>query len=170
LSGIGRADLVALSGSGHYAEDGDGATKELSGRVTLSSTLAFAEGVFAATSFPGSALALLAPSSELKSQLVELRPFGAASVASEGGRTAVIGGLVPYADYEAGVELPKSPPDAQPVPASIELRPEYRSIAVLRVGLAPSIAIRGTLVDASMVPVANIGSVVAMPAPEGGKL
>jgi hypothetical protein len=65
-------------------------------------------------------------------------------------------GLLPYSSYAAGVELPDSPPDARPDPTSIVIEPAYRSVSVVRVGLAPSIAVRGRLVDERGRPIANM--------------
>lgn len=161
LSGRARTGAIAVAGSGRYYRDGEGGGSELSGRASASTTLAFADGAFAATSESGSALAILLPSSELRGQRVEFRPADCIPTSSDSGRAAAVTGLTPYVDYVAQIELPASSPDARPSPSSVELRPEYRSIALVRVGLAPSIAVRGVLTDPSGARVANMpGDVV----------
>jgi hypothetical protein len=137
LSGTARTGSAAFSGSGRYFRNNSDGSSELSGRASASTTIAFADGELAATSAPGAALAILIPSSELRGQKVELRPINGVPTASASGRPTVVSGLTPYNDYIAQFELPASSPDARPNPSSVELSPEYRSIALIRVGLAP---------------------------------
>ncbi len=156
LSGTAQNDLVSLGLSGNYTSADEGDVSVRGASVSAMTTLAFADGVFAATSAPGSALAILAPAKELRGQRVELRPLGGMPVTSKSGRPVAAGGLAPYSSYTAGIELPQSPPDERPDPASVSLSPAYRSISVIRVGIAPSIAVRGLLVDAAGAPVVNL--------------
>ncbi len=157
FSATGRTDVAIFSGSSRYFMSADGQSSELSGSLGLSTTLAFADGYIAATGSPSPALAILVPSSDLRGQRVDLHPMsGGGGATSPSGWAAIVNGLTPYTDYVAGVELPQSPPDTRPNLSSIEFMPQYRSIAVIRVGLAPSIAIRATLVDDEKAPVANM--------------
>jgi outer membrane usher protein len=52
--------------------------------------------------------------------------------------------------------LPESSPDIRPEPSSVTVSPTYRSVAVVRVGIAPSLTIIGTLIDSDGNPVANM--------------
>lgn len=156
LAGTTTTTEAAFTGSGRYFRSSSGDASEISGTLSASSTLAYAEGVIAATSSPGNALAILVPAPALKGQRVELRPVDGVPAASARGGATLLSGLIPYRDYVADVEFPQSPPDQRPAPGSIEFSPEYRSVTVIRVGVASSLAVRGTLVDESGAPVANM--------------
>jgi hypothetical protein len=156
LSLAERSKEASITGSGHYFSSADGSDSMVAGRLSFASTLAFADWAFAATSSPSPALAILAPARGLRGQLVELRPIGGGLFESDAGQSAMVNGLTPYAPYVAGIELPESPPEARPYPSSVAIAPEYRSIAVLRVGVAPSISVRGRLVSADGEAVTNL--------------
>jgi outer membrane usher protein len=156
LSYTQRIDAASFMGSGRWYQSGDGATRSLSGSLGASTTLAFADEVLGATSSPNTALAILVPSSELGGQEVDLSPATGAQTASASGKPGIVTGLVPYSDYTAGVELPQSPPDSRPTPSSVELKPEYRSISVVRVSLAYSTSVRGILVDERKAPLVDL--------------
>ncbi len=168
LAASGRTQGASVSGFGQWSGDTNAGSYQADGNISLASTLAFAGGVLAATGDPGSAMAILVPDPSLRGQKVGLRAIRGASAESPRGRPTVLTGLVPYQSFAAGIELPESPPEAVPEPSSVQLEPAYRSIAVIRVGVAPSIAIKAILVDSRGQAVANMpGDVIA---PDGKAL
>ena len=155
-SGSVNLPLATLSASGSVGNDA--AAGFDGGQLSLSaaSALAFADGHFAFTRTPGSALAILVPAKSLGGQLIEVRPEGAAPTLVPLGRPAAIANLTPYSPFVANIEMPESPPDVRPDPTSIELRPAYRSITIVTIKRASSATVRGTLVDAKGKPRTNI--------------
>ena len=151
--GLPMASLSAQASIGRDSATGfDGCQASLA----IASALAYAEGTFAVTPSPGSALAIVVPSAGLRDQLLELRPSGAATTRISGGGPTAIANLTPYSTFVANVETPQSPPDLRPDPASIELHPVYRSITIVKIDRAASATIRGVLVDANGKPKPNL--------------
>ncbi len=154
--------LATLSASGSLGND---STTGLSGGqldLAAASALAYADGHFALTQAPGQALAIVVPSAGMKGQLVELRPRGGAATEVPDGRPAAIANLTPYSPFVANIEMPQSPPDVRPDPASVELHPVYRSITIVNISLAASATIRGTLVDVNGKPMPNLAGDLSM--------
>jgi len=105
----------------------------------------------------GSTLAaILAAEGELRGSRLELRPSAGAAVASPDGRPVLVAWLKPYATYVASLELPDSPPELRPEPASVEIRPAYRSVSVVVARAAAAISARGRLVDGRGEPQAGL--------------
>ncbi|HUX41632.1 MAG TPA: hypothetical protein VMV83_10750 [Rectinemataceae bacterium] len=155
-SGSVNLPLATLSASGSLGNDA--AAGFNGGQLSLSaaSALAFADGHFAVTRTPGSALAILVPAKSLGGQLIEVRPKGAAPTLVPMGRPAAIANLTPYSPFVANIEMPESPPDVLPDPTSVELMPAYRSITIVTIKQASSASVRGTLVDSKGKPKTNI--------------
>jgi len=156
LTGRSKTRYVNYSASGRYYRSGDDSYTELTGSFAASTNLAFADGRFGAASSFGNAIALLVPAPAMGEERVELRSASGATMSTAAGRTAVISGLTPYEDFAASIEMPDSPPERRPSPASLEFLPTYRSITLLKVGVASSVSISGRLVDANLSPKKNL--------------
>lgn len=155
LSLQAETDSFGLSASGSCSGTGGG-PGALGIRLAASSTLAFAGGLFAAARSFGDAFAILAPAPSVGSESLELRPSGGAVVTSTDGKPALVTGLGLYRTFFASIEMPGSPPDRRLDPAAVEIVPGYRSVTVITVRSASSVAARGRLVDGAGRPLANL--------------
>jgi hypothetical protein len=76
LAGSARSDIATFSLSGKCSAPGETSDSSQGLSASVSSNLVYAGGAFAATSFLGSAYAILVPNGELKGQRVDFRPVG----------------------------------------------------------------------------------------------
>ena len=135
---------ASLAASGGYYRTAGTGFYELQGSLDASMDLVFADGVLGAASSLGDASALVMPSPAVGKEQIELRCDDGSTTSVEG--TTVIPSLTPYQDIVASVEMPDSPPETRPSLASVEFKPAYRSATLLKIGVASSISVRGTLV------------------------
>ena len=85
-----------------------------------------------------------------------LVPEDGPATESDSGRASLIRGLRLYRPYSATVELPSSDAERRPSPESIRFVPAYRSVTVVPVTLAPSVSVRGVVIDAAGKPLAGL--------------
>lgn len=156
LSGRMKTDYVSYAASGRYYRPEGDAYTELSGSVSAESKLVFADGYFGAASSVGDAIAILIPSAATEGERMELRSTGGADLKLGSGSAQVFGGLTPYETFAAAIEMPESSPDRRPDPTAIAFTPAYKSVTLVKVGLASSISVGGRLVDASGGPRKNM--------------
>lgn len=142
-----RSSLAALQASMSYRDAQTWLSPEIAGAVSISSTIVTANGVLAASSVSSDSFALIIPSKDLYDQQIDLHISGGPRTSSVGTRAFLVPGLSAYREYEATLEMPNSPPDTRPSPGLVTLKPAYRSIASLSVGLESSSTLRGVLVD-----------------------
>jgi hypothetical protein len=96
------------------------------------------------------------PSSSASKERLELKLTNGADISLDQGNTKVVRDLYPYEPFSAAIEMPDSDPDRRPDPSAIAFTPAYRSITVVKVGIASSVAVGGRLVDESGAPRKNL--------------
>ena len=163
LGGRLKTKSVNLAASGRYFRPTDGSYTDYSGSLGASTNLVYADGCFGAANDFGSAIALVVPSPAVGKERIELRSSGGARTTVEGGAISVIPSLKPYEDFVAAVEMPDSPPEIRPGLGSIQFRPAYRSVTLVKVAVASSISVSGRLVGDDRGPRKNLSGNVIDP-------
>lgn len=156
LSGRLASRLGDLAASAQYASDVEASSSTILGSLSGSTNLVIGGGRIALASARSDTFALLVPDSGLSGKRVILRSSDGSETESRTGGPATIEGLSLYRPYSATVELPASDADKTAVPTSVVLVPAYKSVTVVRVRLASSIVVRGTVLDAQGKPRAGL--------------
>lgn len=153
-----RANLpsVGLGASLEAAASPDGTFSGADAAFSASSTLAYAGGQFAFGTALGTAFAILVPEPVLEGADVELALASGGRMRTAGGRPVLVPGITAYRQVSANVELPDSPPDARALPGSLAFLPAYRSGTVIRVGMAPAVAVVARIITSGGQPLRNV--------------
>jgi len=134
----------------------DGTFSAASADFSVSTTLAYAGGQAAFGNALGNAFVILVPGTDLEGADIELALASGGRTRTAAGRPILVPGITAYRPVSANVELPGSPPDARPLPGALSFMPAYRSGTVIRVGMAPSVAVVARVITAGGQPVRNL--------------
>jgi outer membrane usher protein len=147
---------VGLGAALEASASADGAFSGASAAFSLSSTLAYAGGQAALGNALGSAFAILVPDPSVEGADIELALASGGRTRTAAGRPVLVPGIAAYRTVSANVELPGSPPDARPLPGAFSFLPAYRSGTVIRIGMAPSVAVVARVITAGGQPLRNL--------------
>ena len=171
LSVRANLPMVGLGAGLEASSLADGTFSAAGATFSASTTLACAGGQAAFGNALGSAFAILVPDPALEGADVELALASGGRTKTAAGRPILVPGIAAYRPVSANVELPGSPPDARPLPGALSFLPTYRSGTVIRVGMAPSVAIVARVVTAGGQPLRTLAGKleIAGPATTAGK-
>ena len=144
-----KLQYTDLSAAAFYSADLLAGESRWGGRFSATTGFVFAGGYLVQADAYADAMAILLPASALGLEKVDLLSLNGNMVSSDRGKAVYVPSLRAYRPYFAAIEMPESPPEVIPSPKSVEILPDYKSVTIIRVGAAPSIAVRGRLVDAS---------------------
>lgn len=168
LSARANLPAIGLGASVEASALADGTFSGADAAFSASTTLAYAGGQAAFGNALGNAFAILVPAPALGGADVELALASGGRTRTARGRPVLVPGIAAYRPVSSNVELPGSPPDARPLPGSLAFTPAYRSGTVVRVGMAPSVAVVARVITAGGQPVRNMAARLE-PAGPGGQ-